>query len=263
MKKDLSNRAYIVTGGASGIGLATVRAIIDLGGFALAVDLQEESLKKVAAMFSDQAAQFGSLALDVTKPDSDQQMVDAAINRFGRIDGLVACAGRIKVRPLQEVTRADWEAILSLNLTSVFFYARATAEAIKKAGHAGSIVTISSTSAHGARPNNPDYGVSKIGIDHITRTLALEYASSQIRVNAVSPGVVETSMWHTVEKERGSVLGLAPGELTARMCQATPLGRTGSAEEIASVITFLLSDDASFVTGQIVEADGGFKLANP
>jgi len=259
----VANKTYIVTGGASGIGLATVAQILELGGSALAVDLSREALDKLPSLFGARSDRLETLALDVTISGNEPRMVEAALARFGRIDGLVASAGRIKIRPLQDVTREEWDGILALNLTSVFFYARAVAEHIKKAGHPGAIVTISSTSAHGPRPNNPDYGASKLGIDHVTRTLALEYAPSQIRVNSVSPGVIETAMWKAVDRDRGAVLGLASGDLTKRMNQATPIGRVGQPEEIANIIIFLLSDRSSFITGQVIEADGGFKLANP
>ena len=169
----------------------------------------------------------------------------------------------ICIRAIQEVTREEGEAVVALNLTSVFFLVREVAEAAKAAGRGGSIVNLSSTSAHGARPNNVDYGVSKIGIDHLTRTLALEYAPSQIRVNAVSPGVTDTAMWRAVDLHRGAYLGMKPGELTAKMVEAIPMKRVAQPGEIASLVAWLLADESAYMTGQIIEIDGGFKLGNP
>ena len=137
------------------------------------------------------------------------------------------------------------------------------AEAARAAGEGGSIVNLSSTSAHGARPNNVDYGVSKLGVDHVTRTLALEYAPAKVRVNAVSPGVVDTPMWQDVDLNRGAHLGLEPGELTQKMVDTIPMHRVAQPEEIAALVAFLLSDEAEYITGQVIEIDGGFKLGNP
>ena len=251
--KPLANKTYIVTGGASGIGLAAITRILEDGGSALAVDLRPDALQQ---SFPGENERVATLALDVTADGSDQRMVEAAVERFGRLDGLVACAGRIKLRPLQDVTREDWEAILRLNLTSVFFYARAVAEHIKQAGHSGSMVTISATSAHGPRPNNVDYGVSKIGIDHVTRTLALEYAPAGVLVNAVSPGPTLTERLDTGITNDARIANISKETAIACMVERIPMGRIASPEEVADAVVFLASSRASYITGVNIMMDG-------
>lgn len=259
----LLDRVYIVTGSASGIGRAVALRIAGEGGVPLLLDLNEEGLRATAGAIESAGGRSAVLAGDVTDSDHPQHAVAFAQAEFGRIDGCVAAAGMICIRAIQEVTREEWEAVVALNLTSVFFLVREVAEAAKAAGRGGSIVNLSSTSAHGARPNNVDYGVSKIGIDHLTRTLALEYAPSQIRVNAVSPGVTDTAMWRAVDLHRGAYLGMKPGELTAKMVEAIPMKRVAQPGEIASLVAWLLADESAYMTGQIIEIDGGFKLGNP
>ena len=259
----LPERVFIVTGAASGIGRAVAVGAARQGARVVLVDMNEAGLQETARSIQEAGGRCAVQADDVTHPDYPARTVSFARSQFGRIDGCVPCAGMIRIRPLQLVTRDEWESVLTLNLTSVFFLAREVAEAATRDGNGGSIVTLSSTSAHGARPNNVDYGVSKLGIDHLTRTLALEYAPANVRVNAVSPGVTATPMWSQVDRDRGAHLGLAPGELTRKTVSQIPMGRVAQPSEIAALVCFLLSDAARYVTGQVIEIDGGFKLANP
>ena len=259
----LEEHVYVVTGAASGIGRAVAARICVEGGAVVAADIDEAGLRDTAILIEENGGRCAPLPADVTAADFPERAVALAVAELGRVDGCVAAAGIIKIRAIAEVTREEWEQVLGLNLTSVFFLDRAVAEQAKAAGRGGSIVNLSSTSAHGARPNNVDYGVSKLGIDHVTRTLALEYAPSHIRVNAISPGVIDTPMWRSVDRNRGAHLGLDPGELTRQMVDAIPMHRVAQPEEIAALAAFLLSAEAEYVTGQVVEMDGGFKLANP
>ena len=261
--RKLEDQVYIVTGAASGIGQAVACRIAAEGGGVVLADIDESGMHETTVAIEKEGGRCVTLSADVTKPDFPKQAVALAESALGRVDGCVAAAGIIKIRGIAEVTPREWETVLQLNLTSVFFLARAVAEAIKTADHGGAIVNLSSTSAHGARPNNVDYGVSKLGVDHVTRTLALEYAPSNIRINAISPGVTDTPMWRAVDHNRGAYLGLKPGELTKKMIESIPMHRVGQPEEIAALAAFLLSDEAEFITGQIIEIDGGFKLANP
>ena len=259
----LEGRAYIVTGAASGIGQAIALRVAAEGGSVVLADLNEDGLRGTASSIEETGGHCALLPGDVTDEEHPARAVALAQSEFGRIDGCVPAAGMIRIRSIAEVKRQEWQQILSLNLTAGFFLDREVAEAAKSAGRGGSIVNLSSTSAHGARPNNVDYGVSKLGVDHMTRTLALEYAPANIRVNAVSPGVVDTPMWRDVDLNRGAHLGLKPGELTRKMVDTIPMHRVAQPEEMAALVAFLLSDEAEYITGQVIEIDGGFKLGNP
>jgi len=261
--KGIEGKTYIVTGAASGIGKATAVQLAAEGANLIITDLNEPMLLGVARELQSEKHDVSTVVGDVTSNELLDRLIDTAQTRFGCLDGAVTCAGRILIRPMQQVTHLDWDAIMDLNLKSVFFLVRACAEAMKKCNRHGSIVTLSSTSAHGPRPNNIDYAVSKLGVDQITRTIALEYAPSRIRVNAVSPGVINTPMWQSVDRLRGAHLGLSPGELTEQIVNAIPIRRLGMPEDVASLITFLLSDSADYITGQVIEIDGGYMLSNP
>lgn len=248
----LEGKVYAVTGAGRGIGAAVARRLLAAGAAGVvAADLAPPA----------EADRLAPLALDVTAPGAGEQLVAAADAAFGRIDGLVTCAGVITMAPILALDPATFDRTLAVNLRACFFNVQAVARALVARGQGGAIVTFSSTSAHGARPGNADYGISKIGVDHLTRSFALALAPHRIRVNAVSPGPVDTAMFDTVAEGRGRGAGGAEAVRAATLA-ALPLGRFGTPEDIAGVVAFLLSDEAGFVTGQILGADGGWPLAN-
>ncbi|MEO6847085.1 MAG: SDR family oxidoreductase [Chthoniobacterales bacterium] len=253
-------KVIVITGATGGMGKALALRIAREGGSLVLSDLSQDSLSALATEISKVGHTPQLLAADAGDPEFGKELVEFALRHFGKIDGFVPCAGIIFCKSVLEIDLAQWKRVMSVNLNGVFFSLQAVSKAMIEAGNGGAIVTISSTSSRGARPNNADYGITKAGIDHLTRTMALELAPKGIRVNAVSPGVIDTAMWKKVDQERGTLLGLPPGGLTNQMADEIPLGRTGTPEEVADLITFLLSDQAAYITGQIITIDGGFEL---
>jgi NAD(P)-dependent dehydrogenase (short-subunit alcohol dehydrogenase family) len=199
------------------------------------------------------AAPAGTIDLiagDLTNAAEVQKVVTAA----GRIDGLVNSAGIYPVTPLMELPLEEWDHVLAINLRAPFLVAQATARSMIADDIHGAIVNISSTASALARPGIAHYGASKAGLNHLTRVLAVELAPSNIRVNAILPGVIAT------ERVTGSITStVARAEMDAKIARI-PMQRLGTPEEIAELAVFLLSDASSYTTGGLFTVDGGFSL---
>jgi NAD(P)-dependent dehydrogenase (short-subunit alcohol dehydrogenase family) len=256
----LKDRVYIVTGAAGGIGAAVCRCIAAEGGHVVLTDQHPERLEATARRVRDAGVQALPVTADVLDAASAPRVVNEALSRFDRLDGGVMCAGVIKLRSIMDIDPVQWDRTIGINLRGAFFLTQAVARAMIERGCKGSIVTISSTSGTGARPDCADYGISKAGINSMTRSFALQLGPSGIRVNAVAPGVTETEMFHQVDRERGALRGKKPGELTTDYAREIPLRRTAAPEDIARPIIFLLSDESAYLTGEVILVDGGFKL---
>jgi NAD(P)-dependent dehydrogenase (short-subunit alcohol dehydrogenase family) len=241
----------IVTGGASGIGRATAERLAREGACVALADRAdpEEAARAVTAL----GGTAWAIRTDVAQEGEVRAMVDAVLSRAGRVDVLVNAAGIGTPRPvtIDEATIAEWHELCAVNLTGTFLCCRAVIPALRRGG-GGAIVNIASELGLVGSPRSAMYGATKGAVVQLTRALAVDHAPDHIRVNCVCPGPVDTPLLR-----RGVARAVDPeAKLRAEM-SSTLLGRLGRPEEIASVICFLASDEASFVTGSIVVADGG------
>jgi meso-butanediol dehydrogenase/(S,S)-butanediol dehydrogenase/diacetyl reductase len=242
-----ANRTVIVTGGASGIGAATVRRAHAEGASVVIVDNEGEGAKKLAAELGPERTM--AVQLDVADPAQVQACLEAAQARFGSVDVLVNSAGVRDTNTLLELSAERWRRVMAINSEGVFNTSQAFVRLVKAAGRAGAIVNVASTAGIIGIVNRPVYVASKHAVVGLTRQMAVDLGGDKIRVNVVCPGMIYTPMTASYFAD--------PADAD-RIAHSMPIGRAGRPEEIAAVILFLGSDDASFVTGAVVPADGGF-----
>ena len=239
----LDGMVAIVTGAAGGIGLATARRLRADGAQVLGADIKPE-IVSIAAEFGGQG-----VVTDVGEAASIRAMVEAGIQTFGKVDILVSNAGVTAPADFLDYSLADFERVLRINLHSAFIGGQAVARHIVGRKGRGSIIHMSSVNGILALPNQTAYVTSKGGLNQLTKVMAISLAAKGIRVNGVGPGTIVTEM------SRARVL--ATEESRNRILSRTPMGRPGEADEIASIVAFLASDDSSYMTGQTLYADGG------
>jgi NAD(P)-dependent dehydrogenase (short-subunit alcohol dehydrogenase family) len=260
----ISGRTVLITGAARGIGAACARRLAGEGAKLVLADVDGAGVEKVAA----ELGQIGVRA-DVTKPDDIARMIDEPYRRWGRLDVLFNNAGVIRVQPMFEVTEAEWDHVMDVNLRAVFFVLQAAARRmVAQAPMSGSelrgklIQTASIASYRGGNHLMTPYSASKAGVLSLTRSAAQLLAPERVTSNCVCPGAVETPMWEQIDREWGALEGLGQGEAWKRRIRHIPLGRPERAEDVANVVAFLAGPDSDYMTGQAINVDGGIVMGS-
>ncbi|MFO0890145.1 MAG: glucose 1-dehydrogenase [Isosphaeraceae bacterium] len=246
---DLTGKVAVITGAGSGIGEATVRVFLEAGARVVAVDVNRE----LTRIFEGIApAQLRCVVGDVGHESTSAESVATALDAFGRIDVMICNAGIALPNPIHETTPEQWDRVMDVNVKAIFLAARHVIPVMKKQGGGLFLLTGSISSVCGMELQGV-YGPSKGAVIQIARTMAVDYAKDNIRVNAVCPGVVETPLLKRTASESGD-----PEKFLGDLAAASPIGRNAQPEEIARFFQFLASDHARFFTGSVLMIDGGY-----
>jgi 3-oxoacyl-[acyl-carrier protein] reductase len=245
----LEGRVAVVTGAARGIGQSIAELLARQGATVILAD-RDHARAKIAASLIETSFSGRTLALPVDVSDalSAKTLIDQAIAAYGRLDILVNNAGITRDTLIMRMEEVDWDIVINVNLKGAFNCSKAAIRQMMKQRY-GRIINISSVSGQAGQVGQTNYSASKAGLIGFTKALAREVASRQITVNAVAPGFVPTALTNDLTQE-----------LKETILKMTPLGRMGKPEEIASAVVFLASDEAAFITGQVLAVDGGMVM---
>ena len=262
----LEGKVAVVTGGASGLGQAVARGLVREGARVVLGDRDTAGLERTAAELGGQVRGKGT---DVTRLGDIAALFALCDEAFGPVEILVTCAGIISSMSLAEMTEAEWDRVLGINLKAVFFVLQAAARRMREqAPMAGSelrgklIQTASIAGYRGGSPLLAPYNASKAGVISLTRTAAQVLAPDRITSNCVCPGAVDTAMWEQIDREIGALHGWAPREAWKKRIAGIPLGRPETPEDVAGVVAFLAGPDSDYMTGQAIKVDGGMVMGD-
>jgi meso-butanediol dehydrogenase/(S,S)-butanediol dehydrogenase/diacetyl reductase len=255
-----NGKVVVITGASRGIGEGIARRFAAEGA-TVVVSSNEERVHEVAAGLRAFGVSAASSIVDVTDLGAVTEFYERVVREHGRIDVSVQNAGVITIKPLAELSEREWDLVLDVNTKGVFLCCQAAAKHMVAQG-SGRLINTASGQARQGFVYTPHYAASKFGVIGITQSLAKELASSGITVNAFCPGIIETDMWAYNDSAWGKLLGdYKPGELMAEWVRGIPMKRAGTSADVAGLVAFLASDDASYITGQTINVDGGLIMS--
>lgn len=256
----LNGKVVLATGANGGIGLAAVSHLLTLNTSVFVVDNSPPSAE-IEGLIAKYTGAIAYAEADITARNAGEQLVNQCVNEFGRIDVLFNNAAVFDMAPLLDSDEAMYERIFNVNVKGMFFVMQAVAAQMVKQGSGGAIVNMASQAGRRGEALVSHYCASKAAVISYTQSAALALSEQQIRVNAISPGVIDTPMWSTVDALFAKYEGLELGEKKRMVGEAVPLGRMGDPEDIAGVVAFLASDESRYITGQTLNVDGGNVLS--
>lgn len=258
--KRFKDQVVMITGAANGIGEACAYRFAEEGARVGCLDLDLEKNSQVADKCRESGSEALSIKCDVTDQSSIQEAVQALLDKWGKIDVLIASAGIYTGSPLEEVSLEQWRRTIEINLTGVFLTNQAVVPLLMEQG-SGSIINLSSMAGKTSWPASAEYSASKSGVIGLTRSVAMEMAPAGPTANAVCPGNTLTDMVRGVAQKVGKLDGLSGEEWLEMRAQDCPMNRLAEPWEIAGVIAFLASEDSRYITGQALEVDGGLIMS--
>ena len=255
--KRLAGRHALLTGAGGGIGLAVTAAFLAEGARCTAVDLASAPSQGLAALLAEHPGQLAYLGADITRVDRLPALVDEAVQRFGPLAVLFNNAALFDMAPLLDSDAAMYERLFAVNVKGMFFMMQAALAQMVARGVAGSVINLASQAGRRGEALVAHYCATKAAVISYTQSAALAMAPHGIRVNAISPGVIDTPMWAEVDALFARHEGLQPGEKKAAVGKAVPLGRMGLPQDVAGAAVFLASAESAYITAQTLNVDGG------
>ena len=246
---DLKGKVALVTGGARGIGKSIADRLAGAGAGIAVVDVQKETAEEAARAIETAGVAARAYVCDVSSFEAVKELAVSVESDFGQVDFVINNAGITRDRLLMRMTPDDWNAVLAVNLTGTFNFCKVFGPPMLKRREGG-IVNIASVIGLMGNAGQANYAASKAGIIGLTKALAKEFAGRGVRVNAVAPGFIQTAMTDALAED-----------VQIKMKEAIPLGRLGNPEDVANIVLFLVSDLGSYVTGQVINCDGGMIMA--
>lgn len=259
-KYELDGQVAIITGAGRGIGRATALRLAREGASVTVADINDTNAKGVAQEIESAAGTAHAVTVDVTDKADTERMVSETVDRFGRLDIQVNNAGIAVIASLMDTDEAAWDALMNVNAKGVLFCSQAAARQMIAQGEGGRIINNASGAgkvAPGRTTPLGAYAASKHAVVALTKQFGLELSSRGILVNCVCPGIVDTSMWELIDREVARLEGVAVGSVKARAAAGIPVGRIQQPEDVANLIAYLASSDASYITAQALNVSGG------